>query len=376
MPLSSPHRRMPARLRARPASPRRARADRVCGAHARALVGVGTASAVVTTAVTAVTDGGMHGDLLEREAIGLADELGHVPYAEPVWCALGAATARGCLAALAPPLKLIVVDCDYTLWHHAVGEVGAAGVRFEARHLELHRRLLELRSRGVLLALASRNVEADVWAALETAPDMAPETAPAMAPATALGAPSRLDERPPGVEAMAATLAGGAVATTPPPVAPPPVAPPPVAPPPVAPPPVGVTSELRRLSRQHLSAYRIAPSLHKGAAVAALCAELRCGPESCLFIDDNPSEVAAVRAALPSCACWCMPQTDLEARAQLAHVWRLDPDCCGTLSGDVAANVRAASLAAEGERHALRRASGSLGAYHEQLQVKIEIRQD
>jgi HAD superfamily phosphatase (TIGR01681 family) len=231
-----------------------------------------------------------------------------------MWCALGAATARGCLAALAPPLKLIVVDCDYTLWHHAVGEVGAAGVRFEARHLELHRRLLELRSRGVLLALASRNVEADVWAALETAPDMAPETAPAMAPATALGAPSRLDERPPGVEAMAATLAGGAVASTPPPVAPPPVAPPPVAPPPVAPPPVapppvapppvGVTSELRRLSRQHLSAYRIAPSLHKGAAVAALCAELRCGPESCLFIDDNPSEVAAVRAALPSCACW------------------------------------------------------------------------
>ena len=228
----------------------------------------------------------------------VADELGHVPYAEPMWCALGAATARGCLAALAPPLKLIVVDCDYTLWHHAVGEVGAAGVRFEARHLELHRRLLELRSRGVLLALASRNVEADVWAALETAPEMAPETAPAMAPetapamapATALGEPSRLDERPPGVEAMAATLAGGAVATTPPPV---------------APPPVGVTSELRRLSRQHLSAYRIAPSLHKGAAVAALCAELRCGPESCLFIDDNPSEVAAVRAALPSCACWC-----------------------------------------------------------------------
>jgi HAD superfamily phosphatase (TIGR01681 family) len=225
----------------------------------------------------------------------VADELGHVPYAEPMWCALGAATARGCLAALAPPLKLIVVDCDYTLWHHAVGEVGAAGVRFEARHLELHRRLLELRSRGVLLALASRNVEADVWAALETAPASAPETAPATAPATALGEPSRLDERPPGVEAMAATLAGGAVATTPPPVAPPPV----------APPPVGVTSELRRFSRQHLSAYRIAPSLHKGAAVAALCAELRCGPESCLFIDDNPSEVAAVRAALPSCACWC-----------------------------------------------------------------------
>ena len=35
------------------------------------------------------------------------------------------------------PLKAVVVDCDYTLWHHAVGEVGAEGVTFERRHLEL-----------------------------------------------------------------------------------------------------------------------------------------------------------------------------------------------------------------------------------------------
>ena len=60
-----------------------------------------------------------------------ADALGHVPYTEPMWCALGGAAAR--LArhvpgAATPPLKALVVDCDYTLWHHAVGEVGPAGV--------------------------------------------------------------------------------------------------------------------------------------------------------------------------------------------------------------------------------------------------------
>ena len=45
-----------------------------------------------------------------------ADELGHVPYSEPMWCALGAACARVLRPSFAPPLKAIVVDCDYTLW--------------------------------------------------------------------------------------------------------------------------------------------------------------------------------------------------------------------------------------------------------------------
>ena len=70
----------------------------------------------------------------------LADELGHVPYSEPMWCAIGAAVARLLLPSLAPPLKCVVLDCDYTLWHHAVGEVGAEGVVVEPRHRELQER--------------------------------------------------------------------------------------------------------------------------------------------------------------------------------------------------------------------------------------------
>ena len=86
-----------------------------------------------------------------------ADELGHVPYSEPMWCALGAAVARLLLPSLAPPLKCVVVDCDYTLWHHAVGEVGAEGVVVEPHHLALQARLLALRACGVLLCLCSKN---------------------------------------------------------------------------------------------------------------------------------------------------------------------------------------------------------------------------
>ena len=63
---------------------------------------------------------------------------------------------------IAPGLKCVVVDCDYTLWHHAVGEVGAEGVVVEPRHRELQERLLALREAGVLICLCSKNEPASV----------------------------------------------------------------------------------------------------------------------------------------------------------------------------------------------------------------------
>jgi len=52
------------------ASPRQ-RAPIACAARTR----VRSSASAVVTAVTAVTDGGMHGDLLEREAIGRASVM-------------------------------------------------------------------------------------------------------------------------------------------------------------------------------------------------------------------------------------------------------------------------------------------------------------
>eukprot|EP00927_Polykrikos_kofoidii_P059365 TRINITY_DN54528_c0_g1_i1.p1 TRINITY_DN54528_c0_g1~~TRINITY_DN54528_c0_g1_i1.p1 ORF type:complete len:1057 (+),score=162.46 TRINITY_DN54528_c0_g1_i1:29-3172(+) len=98
----------------------------------------------------------------------VADEIGHLPYTEAMWCALGAACARMLLPALAPPLKVVVVDCDFTLWHNAVGEVGPSGIVCAPRHRELQERLLALQRAGVLLCLCSRNFEKDVWQALDS----------------------------------------------------------------------------------------------------------------------------------------------------------------------------------------------------------------
>ena len=94
-----------------------------------------------------------------------------LPYTEQLFCALGGATARGLLPTLAPTsaglCKVIAVDCDFTLWHGAVGEIGADSIVVEPRHAELQERLLAMRAHGVLLALCSRNVASDVWLALD-----------------------------------------------------------------------------------------------------------------------------------------------------------------------------------------------------------------
>ena len=232
----------------------------------------------------------------------VGDELGHLPFTEAMWCALGAAAVRGSLPALVPPLKLVIVDCDYTLWHHAVGEVGPSAVRCERRHCALHAHLLALRERGVHVALASRNEPANVWSVFER---------------------WATDE-------------------------------------PIAP----------RLRRSHVSAYRIAPHLSKAVALDEIARDLQCALESCLFIDDNPSECAAVACALPMVARWCFPQADEEACRQLQHVWRLD---LAATTASTEAAARLASVAADEERRELRAGSGSLRAYHEQLQLCIEL---
>ena len=214
-----------------------------------------------------------------------------------MWCALGAAAVRLLRPSLAPPLKCVVVDCDYTLWHHAVGEVGAEGIVLEPHHLALQARLIALRAQGVLLCLCSKNAPQDVWAALGRS-DMP-------------------------------------------------------------------------LNAEHVTASRIAPSLDKPAAVVELAAELCLGEESLLFIDDNPTECAAVRAALPAVPAWCWPQQQAEARLQLEHCWPLD------LSGRAAATSadasRAASYAAEAPRRALRAQAGSLATYLDALQIQISF---
>jgi len=73
--------------------------------------------------------------------------------------------------------KAVAIDLDNTLWGGVVGEDGIAGLKLGHEfpgnvHLRIQRELLELRNRGVLLVLLSKNNEADARDAFNSLPDM------------------------------------------------------------------------------------------------------------------------------------------------------------------------------------------------------------
>ncbi|MDO5092619.1 MAG: SDR family NAD(P)-dependent oxidoreductase [Propionibacteriaceae bacterium] len=95
------------------------------------------------------------------------DRLGHLPYTREGFAGLATMIARSIRALRRSPAKVLVLDADNTLWGGVCSEDGIDGVRVDEEHLELQRWALELRARGVLLCLASKNLEQDVHAVME-----------------------------------------------------------------------------------------------------------------------------------------------------------------------------------------------------------------
>lgn len=73
--------------------------------------------------------------------------------------------------------KALVCDLDHTLWGGVIGEDGMTGIRLGAEHpgsafQALQRAILDLAQRGVILAVCSKNNEADAMEALSSHPGM------------------------------------------------------------------------------------------------------------------------------------------------------------------------------------------------------------
>jgi FkbH-like protein len=73
--------------------------------------------------------------------------------------------------------KCLVLDCDNTLWGGIVGEDGPGGIALGTTYpgscfRDFQREILNLHDRGVILALCSKNNEADVLDLLDTHPEM------------------------------------------------------------------------------------------------------------------------------------------------------------------------------------------------------------
>jgi FkbH-like protein len=100
------------------------------------------------------------------------DQLGHIPYT-PLWyAALGTVLARRLHTLIHPPFKVVVLDCDNTLWRGAVGEDGVAGISIPPACSQLQQLMVELSRKGFLLALCSKNHESDVLDVFAQRPDM------------------------------------------------------------------------------------------------------------------------------------------------------------------------------------------------------------
>ena len=100
------------------------------------------------------------------------DALAHVPYTRVFFAGLATAIARRIHALSAPPFKAIALDCDDTLWAGICGEDGPQGVVLDEPRLALQRFMRDRRASGFLLALCSKNNEADVADTFGAHPEM------------------------------------------------------------------------------------------------------------------------------------------------------------------------------------------------------------
>lgn len=93
--------------------------------------------------------------------------LGRAPFTGEGQLALGKALARHVAALLRPPCKCLVLDLDNTLWGGVLGEDGLGGIALGDdfpgnAYKAFQRAVLSYRDRGILLAIASKNTEAEV----------------------------------------------------------------------------------------------------------------------------------------------------------------------------------------------------------------------
>jgi FkbH-like protein/FkbM family methyltransferase len=100
------------------------------------------------------------------------DRLGHIPYSDSGFAALGESVFRAHTGLRREPYKVIALDCDHTLWDGGVGEDGPQGVRVTPGRRDLQEFMVRQMRAGMMLCLCSKNAEEDVWAVFSQNPGM------------------------------------------------------------------------------------------------------------------------------------------------------------------------------------------------------------
>lgn len=102
----------------------------------------------------------------------ISQHLGDIPYKYEYFCALGYRIARMVYSIITKPYKVIVLDCDDTLWSGICGEDRLEDIYIYPHQLQFQQLLLEQIQAGMLLCLCSKNNEEDVKKVFQSHPDM------------------------------------------------------------------------------------------------------------------------------------------------------------------------------------------------------------
>jgi FkbH-like protein/FkbM family methyltransferase len=100
------------------------------------------------------------------------NNLGHIPYTPEGFAAIGTSLFRTFIGLRRVPYKMIVLDCDNTLWQGVCGEEGPLGVTVTPAHRALQEFMIRQMAAGMLICLCSKNSEEDVWAVFAQNPGM------------------------------------------------------------------------------------------------------------------------------------------------------------------------------------------------------------
>ncbi len=98
--------------------------------------------------------------------------LGHIPYTAEFTAALAAEAVRKIDAFRRKPFKVLVLDCDNTLWDGVVGEDGVDGIGLSGKRLFLQEFAIAQSESGMVVCLNSKNNEPDVWEVFDKRNDM------------------------------------------------------------------------------------------------------------------------------------------------------------------------------------------------------------
>ncbi|WP_018969775.1 thioester reductase domain-containing protein [Rubritalea marina] len=100
------------------------------------------------------------------------DQIGHIPFSPEFYTAAGLDLCRTMNTLIQTTPKVLVVDCDNTLWGGVVGEDGPNGISLRQGFKAFQEFLIRQQQQGKLICLASKNNEADVWSVFDQNSEM------------------------------------------------------------------------------------------------------------------------------------------------------------------------------------------------------------